>query len=324
MRYRHKLIALSTLLGLLALVYAGSFIVEAASEAATGARFSLIDERSVSAVSRLSISIAAERTTLEKRGDRWFALRGEAAYPAKDARVEDMLTSLSSADLYQRRSSTAAAHRALGLTADTAARLIVSGASGAVLLDLLVGAADASGREVNLRFAGKDESFSGLDRFSSVLKGGGRSWLDLSLFAHDPVRPESIQRISVRGRIPPQGNRPGRPVAYAVLRDAGRGWILEGRGETLDPMKVEAYAKAVAFAEADDFADTDAEALEPAATIVAETGDGREFAVEIASAGADGRSLAAVSGSPYRYWLGTWDAERLIVDESQFLTDQRN
>ncbi len=322
MRYRAKLIALSTLVGLLALVYAGSFVVEALSAAAK-ARSRLLDARAVPAVSRLTISFAAERTTLEKRGDRWFALRGDAAYPVKAARVDDLLAALSAESLYERRASTAAAHGALGLTEDAAARLIVSGASGAVFLDLLVGDTDASGREINLRFAGADESFSGIDRFSSVLKEGVRAWLDLSLFAHDPVRPESIQRISVRGRLGTEGKRPGRSVGYAALRDAGRGWILEGRGEALDPTKVDAYVKAIVSAEGEDFAEPGMGAVAPAAVIVLETGDGRERTVEIASAGPDGRSPATVSGSPYRYLLGAWNVERLVRDASQLLSDER-
>lgn len=321
MQYRRKLIALSVLVGTLALVYSASLIFDPELRDARSASFSLLDNKALASVTRIVMSKGSDLTNLEKRDGRWLVLRDATAFPAKAERVTDLLSALSAVAVYPRVSSTASAHEALALTDGEASRITVFGSAEKPLLDLLLGEADAAGKNVHLRFAASDETFSGLDRFSSFFTGAQRSWFNLAFFAGDPIRPEDIQRISVRAKRPMRGESAGSSSGYTLARDAQRGWLLEGKRGTVDTMKADAYAKVLSSAEADDFADADGG--ETAVSIIIETGDGRSRTIDVSEAGADGRSVAAVSGSAHRYSLGQWNVERLVRDESHFLAAER-
>jgi hypothetical protein len=317
--YRNKLIALSILIGVLSLSYIASFVFDPERMAVRSASFQLLEEGKVAAVTRVELSGAAERTALEKREGHWKVIRDGIAYPAKERRVDDLLAALSSRAVYPRRSSTSAAHAALGLTDAAASRISVYGTAEKPLIDLLVGKPDAAGKSIALRFVGSDDSFSGLDRFSSYFSGGNRGWFDLALFASDPLTSESIQRIIVRAILPDRENAPGISASYTLSRDAESGWVLEGKNVKVDTAKADAYAKLLAQAEADDYSPASDGIMKTVASIVIETGDGRSRKLEIGALRTGDQSDATVSGSAYRFKLGDWNVERLIRSESHFL-----
>jgi hypothetical protein len=306
--YRHKVIALSALVGGLTLIYVASLVFNPERMAERGSSFSLLDDKSASAIQRIEIEKGATKTVLEKSGAGWTVNRAGVAYPAKKERVADLLAALAVRDAYPRLASAASSHAALGLTDSAAAYVSVFSAAGKPLLALLVGNTDAAGKNVDLRLAGSDEVFTGLDRFSSFLSGGQRAWFNLALFAADPVSAQTIQRIIVTAAV----------GSYTLARDSEAGWRLEGKKVALDTMKVDAYAKGLATAEADDFAETGKGVGGTEATIVVETGDGRSRKIAIGRAGVEGRSEATVSSSPHLFSLELWNVERLVREESYF------
>lgn len=308
MEYRHKVIALSALVGGLTLVYLASLVFNPESMAERGSSFPLLEQKAAAAIQRIELGKGATKTVLEKSGAGWTVNRAGVEYPAKKERVADLLAALTVRDAYPRLASASSSHTALGLTDSAAAHVSVFSAALKPLLALLVGNTDAAGKNVHLRLSGSDEVFTGLDRFSSFLSGGDRAWFNLALFAADPLSAQTIQRIIVTAA----------KGSYTLARDSEVGWRLEGKKVTLDAMKVDAYAKVLATAEADDFAEAGKGDDGTEATIVMETGDGRSRKIAIGKAGTEGRSEATVSSSPHRFSLDLWNVERLVREESYF------
>jgi hypothetical protein len=323
MVYKQKLIVLSGLAGLLALVYALTLVFEPERAGRRNAAFTWIEPKIIAQVEGIRVSGPSEAVELEKKNGAWRVLYNGAEYPARQLRVEDFLGLLSKRAAYPVRASTQAAQERLGLTEETASRIALSAASGSPLLDLLVGQGDQTGREVYLRKAGQNEIRSGEDLFSGYISGARTSWYNLRLFPESEggaLEVDAVQRLTV---YPPAGgdaesSSAGEP---RIFSRSGNGWTISGI-EAVDPdtAKVDSYIRGILNIEGDDFSEsvTPEDPVFAGARLVLELGDGGIHTLRLGTADESNRRPAVVSGSPYVYSLAGWAVDRLFRDGPSF------
>jgi hypothetical protein len=323
MVYKKKLLALSSLVGFLALVYALTLFFDPERVSSRSAAFQWLDPKLQDQAEGIELSKAGEwdkPVVLVRRGSNWYALVGEAEFPAKNARVEDLFRSLSARAAYPVRGSDAASHERLGLSENSAARLLVKGGGGLPLLDLLVGGSDAAGREVYMRLNGQNEFRSGEDQFSAYINGAETSWQRLGLFAELSSPPDAaqVQRVTVNHPPPAEEGAPA-PEPLVIVR-SGTGWSIEGLEEgAVDAQRVDSYLRGILEAEGDRFIPglSAATAGFNDGRIVLELGNGSSLTVALGIP-EENQKAATASGSPYVYALSDWTVTRLFREKSYF------
>ncbi|MDR1566708.1 MAG: DUF4340 domain-containing protein [Treponema sp.] len=311
--YKRKLICLSALAAVLALIFIGTVVFNPERTALRNAAFTWIEPGLLDLADRIEISGSQGNTLLSRKNNVWVISSGETGYPVKQARVEDLLKALSGRGLYQVRSNSASAHERLGLVEGRASRIVIRGGPGLPLLDLFIGFAAAPGREVYLRKAGQNEVRSGEDRFTAYTESPAASWYDLRLFPD--LETAMIQRV----RVTP----PGQEEAPYTLSRNGRGWSFSGTLEPPEPSRVESWLRSLADAEADDFntALAQADAVSGSGSILLELGDGSIITLRLGQNDAGNRRDASVSLSSFVYSLSEWTVNRLFREASYFMQE---
>ena len=328
MEYRRKLIILSSLTAILALAYALSLIFDPERGGRRSDSYVWLEPRLRDSIDRIDIQGAgdlAEGLSLRRRDGIWTAIREDGEYPARETRINDLLDELSRRDSYPRRSSSPAAQGRFGLDEARSARITLRGGAGLPLLDLLAGNSGAGG-DIFLRKAGADEVRSGKDRLSSYLEAPARSWLNLRLFPEtesNSITVESVQRLSVR---PPAQENTGEdalsnPAAPLLISRLQNGWRISAGDLSLEPgdiekTRVDSYISGIINTTGEDF--TSAPFPPEAASLSLELSDGRVLNLRLGPAGDSGQRQAAVSGSPYTYFLASWAVDRLFREPEYF------
>ncbi|MDR2109978.1 MAG: DUF4340 domain-containing protein [Spirochaetaceae bacterium] len=324
MEYKKKLTGLVCLIGVLALVYGGTLVFDPERVNSRNASFVWLNAEGQDRADRIEISRAgSEPITLIRKNNEWFVPREGIDFPAKQGRVEDLFRLLSTRGAYPPRASTAASHERLGLTEETASRIVIRGGAGAYpLLDLLIGDPDATGKEIYLRQNNQNEVRSGESGLSSYAGGSPASWCNLRLFPDSPGRSLNVDMIQgLRVDFPAPGADTGPAAPMVLVRSAG-GWTLEGGSEPPDTQRVESYIRSILDAEGEDFA-VSVRPEEPVfndGRITLNTGDGGTHTIRLGPPGAENRRNAAVSLSPYVYTLGEWTVNRLFREAAYFVT----
>jgi hypothetical protein len=350
--FTKKAAVLGAIAGVLALVYALTFVFDAERSAGRQAAYRWLDARSAGVADRIEVrgqdavdgSTGIDKSTLvdgstfvelEKEGDRWFVVYEGKRFPAKQSRIDELFTALTKSGAYAARGSSREVKEKLSLTDDQSSRITVS-SGGTPLLTLLVGVEDASGSSIHLRKLGDDTVRGGEDRFSTFTNGSRPSWLDLRLFPDEngvKLSADSVQRFTV---FPPPGSDedddPGEdeesgedkegvaPPPYTLVRD-GSGWKAEaapagasGEPKTAD---IDAYIRAIVDTAGDDFAP----GLSPEDEGFTDSGAVSRVILELGDGstrtlyrGPDfsGKKTAALSGSPYVWLLSDWTANRVF------------
>jgi hypothetical protein len=320
--YKRKLFILLTLCGVLLAAYILTFVFDPENSAERKALWTALDPKDVNGARKIEL-YDDEKVILIRDDDSWFVEFEDALYPALGDSVSDMLTALASRAPYPIRSRSEAAGEKLLLTEGTARRIVVSGAEGAPLMDILIGAPDATGKNVYIRQNGSREIRSGNDVFSRFLTGR-LSWLDLRLFPGDDgngITISSIQRVTVQ---PPAETPDGAPAESYALARSGGGWLLESSNKEADTQAVEAYIRRILNCKAEDFTsamganDPEFTGGGAAGKIVLETGDGMRRILSAGPKFMDNYSVA-VSGSPYVYLLPEWQFEQLFETPDSFI-----
>ncbi|MDR2343747.1 MAG: DUF4340 domain-containing protein [Spirochaetaceae bacterium] len=332
---KRKIIILSSFCGALLLAYILTFVFDPENSAARGAFWTALDPKLKDDVRQIELAGDAKVSLVNEDG-RWFVSFEDALYPALQDKVAGMLDTLTGRGSYPVRSRSEAAQEKLTLTDKEARSIVVRGASGDVLLKLLVGAPDAMLKDVYIRLEGSNEIRSGADLFSPFF-GARKSWYELHLFPDRGVNglnsgsvqrviiqppPPEITRISIEGE---GGDFPVLPEeGYTLVRNDG-GWHLDGSEEALDGQAVETYIRRIIECAADDFTPipgaNDAEFTDPAfpsGKLVLEAGNGARRTVTIGPKVA-GKFSAAVSGSPYVYLLTNLQLEQLFQRSDSFI-----
>jgi hypothetical protein len=350
MVYKQKLLLLSALTGILALIYAASLIFSPGRLNSRGVLHVWLEGGRRDEVRRIELSGGGGENVSLIRDDSLWYVEGPAdsagsrpGYPAKTARIEDLLRLLSARSPYPPRGNSPSSHGRLGLDEASASRILLRGASGTPILDLLVGRRDAVGREVYLRENGSGEVRSGEDRFSAYLGGSRTAWYNLRLLPErDGESPDlrMVQRVTVLAPPAPSNPEaadgpaaPERPPALVFTR-SDNGWIQGGTApDSLEGFRVDSYIRGILDAEGDDFLESPA-AGDPVfneGRISIEMGDGGNYVIQIGPVletgdgspeGSPRRRCAVVSGSPYVYALAEWTMNRIFRERSYFLKDE--
>jgi hypothetical protein len=284
--YKKKVTILSAVVVVLALIYILTFVFD--PENRRSAAFAWLDPSLLNMTDGLEISSSESRAVLKRKNDAWFVADETGEFPAKQDRVEDLFALLKRKESYQVRASSPESIERLGLTEESASRIIVRGGAGLPLLDLLIGGADALGREVYLRRAGWNQIYSAEDDYSFFTELTPRSWYDLRLFP--PASVDSVQQVEISF-----------PDEAYILRRSGRGWIIPGKEDAVDAIKVEAILRLLLEAEADNFGINAPETVEGSVTI--QFGNGSTRTLQAGALTEQNNRYATVSGSSYFYVL---------------------
>ncbi|MDR2135809.1 MAG: DUF4340 domain-containing protein [Treponema sp.] len=340
MPYRRKFLALSCLAAALACVYIMTFVFDPALRRSDA--YAWLDPRLRDSVDRIDFTGGGSgregALSLLRRNGRWLVLRGGLEYPAREARVADLLDLLSRRGAFPLRSASPASHALFGLSESAASRITLRGGAGLPLLDLLVGRADAGGGSLYMRKADGGEVRSGDGGLSAYIDNEARSWYDLRLFPEtEALTADSVQRLTV---IPPvSAGGPASDIpARMVISRAGNAWRVGAGDRSLEPgdiekSRVDSYINGIFGITGDDFVPAGGEApaeelsaaessaAEPFAdALIFELGDGRVLTLRLGPPGEGG--TARISGlresGAYGYALASWALERIFRPPEYF------
>jgi hypothetical protein len=299
--YKKKVLLLSSLVAVLALIYILTFVLD--PEKRSSAAFAWLDSSLFDMADGIELYGPEGMTVLRRRNAVWFVSGDSGLFPAKQERVDDLFDLLSRKANYPVRSSSSEGIARLAMTEESASRITVRGGAGLPLLDLLIGSADALGREVYLRRSPWNQIYSAEDNFSYFINLKTNSWYDLRMFTEASV--DSIQQVEVSFS----------EEAY-IFRRSGRGWIIPGKEDALDANRVEALLRRLLETEADSFALSAPETIEGRITI--QFGNGSTRSLEAGPLAENNNRNATVSGSSYFYVLSERTFDNLFRDSSYY------
>ncbi|MDR0722828.1 MAG: DUF4340 domain-containing protein [Treponema sp.] len=331
MVYKKKVLFLACVVGGLALVYAGTWIFEPEQVHSRNAAFQWLDPKRLDEIDRIELSGSGDPLTLVRKDTRWFVDREDGTYPAKQGRIEEFLRILSTKGSYPVRGTETASHARLGLTEETASRILIRGGAAAYpLLDLLVGSQDPTGREVYLRKQDQKEVRSGNNTLSGYLSSSRTAWYNLRLFpeTENPgLGVDSVQRLTVyplaaSAEDALESGEPSAPEPPFSLSRSEGGWIIEGASvNALDNQRVESYIRSIVDAEGEDFLPAPEGIQEDAfvqGRIILELGNGLSRSIRIGPALESNQRSGVVSDTPFVYALAEWTVNRLFRKASYF------
>jgi hypothetical protein len=244
-------------------------------------------------------------------------LRDGIEYPSRRFRIDDILDILSTRGQFQIRGSTAASHERLGLT-EEAANSITVRAGTSTLLDLLLGDADASGREINMRRRGSDEVRSGVDRLSVYVNSHVTAWFDLSLFPDlDMTSADLVQSLVIYPlHAHSEDEDENEHEAPVALMRSGSGWIISGV-ENPDVSRADFYIRSVLDSTGIDF--RYGESFIAEGGVVMELGDGRRVTLTVGPfAEGTNHRIAELEGYPFQFLLSDAVIARIFRPASFF------
>jgi len=312
MTYKNRLIFLLSLIAVLVLFYAGSFIINSGAGNERYASMIWLDSKLSLGADRIAISEDGQNFELVKRENRWFVLNDEGEYPARNLRVEDFLGIFTKRAPWPVRSSGSASHERFGLDTDTAGRLTVYGEN-SILLDLLTGYEDSTGQEVYVRRYAQSEVRSGDKLLKTYLTSSVSSWYNLRLIPESEdgkVSAKNVQRLSVYN-----GD------ATLVFTRRNRRWIVSGVDiENPDQNSIENYIGVILNTEGDNF-DNSISADDPELgknRVTVELDNGSVITIRFSDGDESGRRFAHVFGRDYIYSIPSWVSPRLFREPASF------
>jgi len=315
--YKNRLICLLSLIALLSLLYTGSLIFSPEQNNKRSASFVWLEPRLSARINRIEISPsqgsagAGQKIELAKKNNTWVVLHNGNEYPARQIRVEDFISIFTSRAAWPIRSTSASSHSFYGLDGGTSSRVTIYGEN-TVLLELLLGNPDSTGREIYLRKAAQNEVRSGENKITQYIAGSVTSWYNLRLIQESEngeLDIESVQRLSVYNGAESQ-----------IFSRFNRGWDISGINvENPAQDLVENYIRIVLNTEGDNFAGlVSGNEQFNHRRIVLEFGNGKITTIGFSEPDEDGRLFANVSGSEYIYAIPSWAAARLFRDAASF------
>lgn len=311
MTFKNKLICLSILIAIFALVYAGSFIFSRDMDNTRSASHLWLDSSAAGRINRFVINSSQDKLEFTKKSDQWFITRNNSEYPARRLRVEDFLSVFTTRAQWPVRSSSGAANDRFGL--DERAARITFYSDYSIILDLLLGDDDVMGLEMYFREAGRNEIRSGNSSIRVYITGEVTSWYNLRLIpesADGSVSINSAQRLTVFNE-----------GASQVFTRSNRSWDVSGVNvENPDMSKIEEYINFVINAEGEDFIDSvSASSMDfNYSRIMIEFGNGSVVTILISGPDEVNKRYARVSNSGYIYQLPLWVTTRLFRNAESF------
>lgn len=320
--YKKKLIVLSTVAGILALICILGFIFTPERRVSRRSIFNWLDSKLVSKVDKISIVKPGEdldTVDIVRRNNTWFVNYNGVDYPTKQLRVREFINLFTKRALYPMRSNTVASHERLGLTEESAYRVIFSTGQETDLLDLMMGYGGFYEKDIFLRKYKENKVYSGQDVFSPYIYSGRPSWYNLRLIPESEngkISLVNVQRLSVYNILEDGSEAPW------VFTRKGKEWDISGLDLVNPNMEMIDYVvNELVNAEGDDFV-YDVGIDDPSVNVirfVIELGNGDIKTISLSKVVDDDyRRYAKISGSNFVYSLPGWVAGRFVRNESFF------
>jgi len=307
--YKSRLILLVSIITLLGLAYTASYIFSAERGSAMSAQYTWLDRKVAVNTDKIVISTELQMVELLKRDSLWFVLHNGYLYPARKTRIEDFIGIFTKKSAWPVRSSSASSHDRFGLNSESS-RITIYG-DNVVLLDLLYGDSDITGREVYLRKFANNEVRSGENGIASYINGPVNNWFNLALIPESrETGIDSVQRLTVYNDGESQ-----------VFTRNNREWTVSGIDvKNTDSNSIENYIRIVLNTEGDNFADTvsPADPVFNKSRIIFEFGNGKVVTIRLSEPDETNHSFAHVSGSEYVYSVPSWVTARIFRPAGDF------
>ncbi|MCL2440959.1 MAG: DUF4340 domain-containing protein [Treponema sp.] len=314
MTYKKRLIFLLSLIGVLLLTYMLSLLFSSDFTGTRTSSYVWLDSRAAARVTRIVINAEEQDFELVKKTNQWFVLHNGLEFPARQVRVEDFLSILTTRSLWPVRSSGDSSHERFGLT-DSASRVTIYGEY-SVLLDLLLGNDDIFRNETYFRKYGHSEVRSGDNSIKVYLSGQVTNWYNLRLIPESEGNNfdiSNVQRLTVNNGTETQS-----------FNRRNRSWEISGITVNNPSMNnIENYIRSIINLEGDNFVDSVSrdDPVFDNSRITIELGNGRVITIRFSEADETGRVMAHVSGRDYVYTVPAWSASRIFRDASNFETN---
>ena len=311
MTYKNRFIFLVSLIAVLALVYIANIIFTSNLTGSGSSAYAWLDSKSAPKISRISVNSGEQDYELVRKNNNWFVSYNGHEYPARQARIDDLLSSLTKRAEYPVRTSSVSAHERFGVGDDAPGAVLHGDFS--VILGLFLGNDDVLKNESYYRKAGQNEVRSGSGDIKSYLKGSANTWYNLRLVTDSEggnVDIENVQRVSVYS-----GNQ------TQIFSRKNRGWEISGiKADNPSAVNIEAYIRSILSIEGDNFADfyLRDDPMFGNNRIVIEFGNAGITAIHLSEADETGRVHAYISGGEFVYSIPSWAAGRLYRDASSF------
>jgi len=307
--YKKKIIYLSALIAVLALLYTGSLVFSPEKSNKKNALYTWLDPKFAGKIDRIALDTEELKLELIKKKDDWFVLHNGGEYPARKARIEDFIGIFASRSAWPVRASGALSHARFALEGKTP-RLSMYGEN-TIYLDILLGKDDKAGREIYVRRFGDDEVRSGDNTFVFYINGTAASWYNLRFFPESEngkISLEDVQRLSLYNE--------GETI---IITRANGSWEVSGVNNP-DLKNIEDYISIVINSEGDDFLDS-VSSNDPGlnhSRIVIEFGNGKISTIRVSAADENKSRYAHVSGSEYIYTIPLWVSSRILRNAVSF------
>ena len=316
MTYKNRFIFLLSLIGALALIYIANIIFTSNIIGSGSSFYTWLDSKAAPKISRIAVSAGSadengQDYELTKRNNRWFVLHDGNEYPARQIRIDDLLSALTKRAEFPVRTSSVSSFDRFGV-GDGAPKAAFHG-DFSLIMELLLGSDDIFKNETYYRKTGQNDVRSGANTIKTYLTGSPSAWYNLRLISESESL-ENVQRVSVYF-----GNQ------TQIFSRKNRSWEIAGM-DVANPSvsNIENYLRSILNIEGDDFADISLRDDPSFANdrIVIEYGNARVVTIRLSQTDESGRIHAYVSGtaadSDLVYSIPPWLAGRIYRDASSF------
>jgi hypothetical protein len=299
MRFETRVKILSATLAFLLLALAAGWVFDPARRLERAESTRLVSAKK-EAIARVELG-GALPLVLEREGGSWFLLRGAERLPAEAGKVGAFLDALDRVTRLAAVAGSSSAWEGYGLAEGKARRVVLKDAAKSAIADFWVGDYGNTGREVYLRLAGKDASYSVDSGFVSYLGYGPSGWLDLRVLP-DSGGAEKVQSVAAQGKLLlDAGAAKARTFGWKIVRSQG-GWNQSPEGTAIDAVAAESLVRAAVNLQAEDIAPAGTPFGATGASLSLELADGRTVSLEVGESAGDGRWKLRRSGGDGRVW----------------------
>jgi len=319
MTYKNKVIALSSTLAGLLLIYAGGLLFSPDRLRDRAESGKLLAGKSADAALVSISSGPGSPMSFKKDSGAWTLEEDGASLPVQSSRVEALLSSLAEVKSLSLRSSSRSSWNDFGLDETRGKRVVVKNAAGKSLADFYAGSYGPTGSQIYVRLAGKDAVYAVSGDFGSYIEGGRASWLSRALFKDGP-KPEDVQSVDYGSSLDLSGaiKAKAKAVAWSAVRNGGNWTVKAGSGASngaaVTGETVDAVLRSALSLEGDDMkAVVPPEAFaKTQASIAMHLGSGKTVSFEVGGAAADGLFYARCSSSPYVYEVSRYSLANVL------------
>jgi len=310
MTYKKRLVCLVLIIFVLLSAYIGSFLLNIDFKK-TSVFYSWLDSDSAEKASRIVFYTEWEEFEFNKRNELWLITHNGYEYPARQQRMMDFFSILTTRAEWPVRSSNESSHERFGMD-EYASRITIYGEY-SVILDILIGKDDVMGTEAYFLKIGQNDVRSGDNTIKAYMTNAITGWYNFRIIPEsesNPIDAGNIQRMSVFNGDQTQ-----------VFSRNYLGWDISGIDVSIpDVNGIENYIRTILNTEGDNFVHhvSRDDPVFNQNRIVLEFGNGRILTIRISDPDESGRRLVNISGREYIYSVPAWAANRFFRDASSF------